>query len=151
MKMAMKSILVISLCLISTLSASARPVPKFYKDWKWWIGEGIIATSVILDADSTNHVMRNCPMCIEKSFFLTERPSPKRVWLTQLGVLGVYTAIHGLAHYESSPSATWHPNKFWHFAGYLATPVPVAIGHLSAASSNYSIAANCRAALLVCR
>src|SRR5260370_25455133 len=68
--------LLIATALLSASLAHAEPRPRrWYKDWKWWVGEALIAGIRAADAHSTVTTPSPSPRCIETNLFLGNHPT----------------------------------------------------------------------------
>src|SRR5215467_3764246 len=68
----------------------------WYKDWVWWVGEGVIAGLQAADAHSTIAARSSCPTCSESNLFLGKHPSNGAIiGVSGLG-FGVATGLHVL-------------------------------------------------------
>lgn len=103
------------------------------KDWRWWIGEGIILGAVAADAASScrfpahgyreaNPILGPHPSCRDTSLLLT-------------GAAGFYTGLHLLNHWIGR-NEDYGPNQWLR---YGSVPLAVAAVHGTAAVHNYML------------
>ena len=122
--------------------------PIFVKDWRWWIGEGVIITASVIDADSSAKVARVCPTCEEAAFILSAHPSQKAIWHATIFKVMFLTGEHIVSHRLVAND----PSLVWRSLGYYTIPAFYGGLSLAAAGNNYSIYhEQCRQAGLVCR
>src|SRR5713226_4729749 len=72
------SLLIVLLLTATSVHAQRRWDGKekhWYKDWLWWIGEGVITGAFVADAHSTALARDRCPACREANPFLGPHPS----------------------------------------------------------------------------
>lgn len=118
--------------LLAAPSASARQ-RKWYRDWKFWAGEGVIAAALVLDGRSTCDGFKYG--FVEANAFSRGTRSCPRI-ARQLIIAGaVYTTVNLLEHkYVVEPG-----HRYWNFAAYVETPVIVGVGHGYAADRNFRL------------
>jgi hypothetical protein len=131
----MKVKLVLSLLALLALSAiPCQSAPKhFYQDKKWWLGEAVIVTSVILDAHSTCRSFAHGG--VETGPALSGNTSCGVEKGVAVGAFGFYTALHiglwDIGHDD--------PSRFWRTVSYWAMPSVAAGIHVPAAIHNYRL------------
>jgi hypothetical protein len=130
----------VTLAMASSSHAYAAPPPapasahkSALRDWKWWIGEGVILASTALDAHSTCRNMRYG--YLEQTWPLRGSSSCRATVGFIIGGVSVYTAIHLLFHKH----VVGRDSLPLDVAGYAEIPAIVAGIHLSAAAHNYSL------------
>ncbi len=136
------SILIVLLLAATSLNAQHRWNGKekpWYRDWLWWIGEGVIAGAFAADAHSTVLVRDQCPGCKEANPFLGPHASNRAVIVYSGITFGALTGFHIL-------SRKWCPDsngesRSWRAACYTAIPAIAAFRKVPAAVSNYHLAA----------
>jgi len=136
----MKLAIVAALLLIPA-QLEARP-KHWYKDWKWWAGEAVIAAAIAADAHST---ASRPPGYIESNWAFGRNPSNRRVAGISLGYFGIQTALHAGAWHFSHHVPTTDPQIYvedrlgWRIFGYAGVPATVAIINGRAAVKNYKL------------
>jgi hypothetical protein len=128
-------------------AVETHSAPRFFKDWRWWIGEGFIVAAVLADAQSSTHAGDVCHACSEGNILLPAHPSHGQTYGVAAGAIAFYTGLHIASHRLMANE----PNKWWRFAGYAGIPVEVGTIHGWAADHNRQIVADCRRAALVCK
>src|SRR5260370_1216569 len=87
--------LLMATALLSASLAHAEPRPKrWYKDWKWWVGEALIAGIRAADAHSTVTTPSRCPGCIETNLFLGKHPSTGAIVAISTEGFALESALH---------------------------------------------------------
>jgi hypothetical protein len=135
------SLLIAVLLLASGAQAQHRWNGKekhWYKDWLWWVGEGVIVTAFVLDAHSTALVRDRCPGCRETNPLLGPHPTIRAIVLDSTLLFAFATGLH-IGSWETCPDPNWD-DKPWRTACYALVP-SVAAFKFPAAVHNYQIAA----------
>ena len=112
----------------------------WYKDWRWWVGEGVIVGAFIVDAHSTVLARDSCPGCRETNLLLGSRPGNRALIIHSGLFFALESALH-VGSWQVCPD----PNreyKSWHIACDTSIPAIVALTKIPAAVSNYNIAAS---------
>jgi hypothetical protein len=144
------TIITIIILMASPMSASAAP-KHFYRDWRWWIGFGVVAVTDILDAHST------C-VAFDKGIAYREgrdpliRGSRSCGDVVKVATLGfaIHTTLHAIIWHCSESS--FHPIKcygmndnesryrnIWQPIQLATIPVINMASHLPAAIHNYQL------------
>lgn len=105
--------------LLSGSLAHAEPRPRrWYKDWKWWAGEALIAGIRAADAHSTLTTPSRCPGCIETNLFLGKHPSTGAVVAISSAGFSLESALHILS-WKYCPDEN---SRWWRAASYALVP-----------------------------
>jgi hypothetical protein len=121
----------------------------FYRDKWWWVGRAVSAAAIIVDGASTMAALRECPGCAEDAFlFPSAHPSAGGTAARGLVGFAISTAA-SIGEYEVMRDVPRHNG--WALASYLADPITQGVIHGWAAAHNYSLADECRRAVVVCR
>lgn len=123
----------LAILLLVAIPAHASP-RHWYADKRWWVGEGIIALSVALDAHSSCLAVNRG---VDTSIAFPSRRSCGADTGIGLGAFAAYTALH---------AAEWHfghddPSRAIRALTPWMLPAVVAPIHLSAAIHNYMLPA----------
>src|SRR3982074_1222858 len=78
----------------------------WYKDWVWWVGEGVIVAAFVLDAHSTALARDRCPGCRETNPLLGSHPSNRAIIVGSGLLFGFETGLH-IASWETCPDPNW--------------------------------------------
>jgi hypothetical protein len=108
---------------------------RWYKDWKWWVGEALIVGPIAADMKSSTSVRDRCPLCSETNPLLGRRPSDKRFILFGAGFAATLTASHIVARHYGKDSDEWGAR----FVSQWAIPVTMAGIETHAAMHNNAI------------
>jgi hypothetical protein len=120
------------LLLAGATGAEARP-RHWYKDWKWWVGEAVIAGAFVADAHSTS-LAQSQHIGIESSPFLGSHPDNKSIVGLSLTGFAIETGIHaGCWHFSHEDT------KPWRVLGYTAIPLEGVLILGRAAKHNYEL------------
>lgn len=133
--------------LLLALAVPAQAAPKhFWRDWKWWAGEAVIATSLALDAHSS---CRGISMgYYEGNRLLYGSRSCAAVSGAAAGGFAFYTTLHALAwHCESNIGWKCYGlnqddgkyRKAWQTFAYTGIPATAVAFNLRAAIHNYKL------------
>lgn len=87
-------LILILTCSISQANGRQR---HWYRDWKWWVGEAIIAGFSFADAHSTARGLPQCPGCFETNPLLGKHPGTARIVAFSTAGFGVESALHILS------------------------------------------------------
>jgi hypothetical protein len=122
--------------LLSGSLAHAEPRPRrWYKDWKWWVGEALIAGIRAADAHSTVTTHSRCPGCIETNFFLGKRPSTGAV----VAISGAGFSLESALHILSWKYCPDERSRWWRAASYALVPGVDAAGSIPGIVHNYGL------------
>lgn len=113
--------------LLSSSLVHADPRPKrWFKDWKWWLGEAFIAGIQAADAHSSVTAQANCPACNETNFFLGKHPSTGALAGMASAGLGIQTTLHILSwkYCPDEHSRWWRAASYSLVPGLAATSIP---------------------------
>jgi hypothetical protein len=131
MKLKILGIFMFSLLTVTNVEAKPR---HWYKDWKWWMGEAVIAGAFVADGYSTS-LAQSRHAGVETNPFLGPHPSNRGIVGLSLAGFSVETAMH---------AACWHyshdENKGWRIFGYTTTPTAAAAVIGRSAAHNFSLA-----------
>ncbi len=128
--------LLMATALLSASLAHAEPRPRrWYKDWKWWVGEALIAGIRAADAHSTVTTPSRCPGCIETNLFLGKHPSTGAIVAISSGGFGLESALHILS-WKYCPNEN---SRWWRAASYALVPGVDAAGSIPAIVHNYGL------------
>jgi hypothetical protein len=116
--------MLIAAVLLSGSVAHAEPKPRrWYKDWKWWVGEALIAGIRVADAHSSVTVRSRCPGCYETNFLLGKHPSTGALVAMSSAGLGVETTLHIL----SWKYCRNEDSRLWRAVSYSLVPAITAV------------------------
>lgn len=118
--------------LLFAVPASARP-RHWYTDWKWWVGESVIVTAVVLDGKSTCDGFKRG--LVEGNFVLRGSTSCGK----NLGLLVVEGAVQTGLHAESYRLLRDDPSPTWRAVSLVTVPVIACSFHCTAAARNFSL------------
>jgi hypothetical protein len=110
----------------------------WYKDWVWWVGEGVIVAAFVLDAHSTALVRERCPSCRESNPILGPYPTTRAIVVDSSLLFALQTGLH-IGSWKACPDPNWD-DKPWRTACYALIPGLTGIKFFAAAH-NYHIAA----------
>jgi hypothetical protein len=123
------------LLLVAATGTEAKP-KHWYKDWKWWIGEAVIAGAFVADAHSTA-LAQSHHIGIESSPFLGPHPDNKSIVGLSLTGFAIETGIHaGCWHFSHEDT------KPWRVLGYTGIPLEGALILGRSAKHNYELVNN---------
>src|SRR6202011_3895065 len=94
------SLLIVLLLTATSVDAQHRWNGKekhWYKDWLWWVGEGVIVGAFIVDAHSTVLARDSCPGCRETNLLLGSRPGTRALIIHS----GLFFALESALHVGS--------------------------------------------------
>ena len=127
--------LMAAVLLFGSLS-QAEPRPKhWFKDWKWWVGEALIAGIRAADAHSSVTAQANCPACNETNFFLGKHPSTGALAGFAAAGLGIETTFHILS-WKNCPDEN---SRWWRVASYALIPSVDAAVSIPGIVHNYGL------------
>jgi hypothetical protein len=128
--------------LFSCSLAHADPRPKrWFKDWKWWVGEAFIAGIMAADAHSSVTARANCPACNETNFFLGKHPSTGALAGMAGAGFGIQTTLHILS-WKYCPD---EHSRWWRAASYSLVP-GVAAASIPGIVHNYGLSSQTKTA-----
>jgi hypothetical protein len=125
-----------AICLLTTaVSAEARP-KHWYKDWKWWAGEAVIAGAFVADSYSTS-LAQSHHVGIETNPLLGPRPNNGAIAGMSLTGFAIETSLHAYL---------WHSciddTKAWRVTAYTALPTAGVLIIGRSAAHNFTLANN---------
>jgi hypothetical protein len=130
--MKFKAVAVGLFLLIAATNVEAKP-KHWYKDWKWWIGEAVIAGAFVADAHSTS-MAQSRHIGIESSPFLGPHPDNKSIVRLSLTGFAIETGIHaGCWHFSHEDT------KPWRVLGYTGIPLEGVLILGRSAKHNYEL------------
>ena len=136
------AMLMVTVLLAGSL-VDAKPSPKrWYKDWKWWVGEALIAGIRAADVHSSMLVRSRCPGCIETNPFLGKHPSNGGLIAMGSAAFGIETTLHILSRKYGHDDNS----RAWSFASYALVPGADAALSIRVIVHNYSLASKPRPA-----
>ncbi len=103
--------------LLLLLQNVAEATP-WYKSWKWWVGEAVIAGSLAADAHSTVYGISHCPSCKESNSFIGPHPSTLDIASLSAIGFGMETGFHILGRHVLKDD----PSPAWQVISYTAIP-----------------------------
>jgi hypothetical protein len=125
-----------TMCLL-TAAASAEARPKhWYKDWKWWAGEAVIAGAFVADSYSTS-LAQSRRVGIETNPFLGPHPNNGAIARLSLTGFAIETTLHAYMWHLSNEDT-----KGWRAFGYTAVPGAGAVILGRSAAHNFKLVDN---------
>jgi hypothetical protein len=118
--------------LLAATNAEAKP-KHWYKDWKWWVGEAVIAGAFVADAHSTS-LAQSRHVGIEGNPFLGPHPDNKAIVGLSLTGFAIETGLYaGCWHFSHDDT------KPWRILGYTGIPVGGVVILGRSAKHNYEL------------